>query len=100
MMTRNVSAGVKVIRPIVAARVINPKNGQSEEVYALVDTGADRDYLSTKVRDRLGLDKRESVINLKTVSESSIGMREVSDITLESIEGSYRSEVKDILIGN
>ena len=100
MMTRNVSAGVKVIRPIVAARVINPKNGKSEEVYALLDTGADRDYLSTKVRDRLGLEKRESVINLKTVSESSIGMREVSDMTLESMEGSYRSEVKDILIGN
>ena len=99
MMTRNVSAGVKVIRPIVAARVINPETGQKEEVYALVDTGADRDYLSTRVRDRLGLVKRESVINLKTVSESSIGVREISDIILESMDGSYKASVQDIMVG-
>ena len=77
MMTRNVSAGVKVIRPIVAARVINPKTGQKEEVYALLDSGADRDYLSIRVRDRIGLDKRESIINLKTVSEASIGKQKI-----------------------
>ena len=100
MMTRNVSAGVKVIRPIVAARVINPKTGHKEEVYALLDTGADRDYLSTRVRDRMDLERRESVINLKTVSESSIGMREVSDIILESMDGSYKSSVQDIMVGN
>ena len=65
-----------------------------------MDTGADRDYLSTRVRDRLGLAKRESVINLKTVSESSIGMREISDIILESMDGSYKASVQDIMVGN
>ena len=40
----------------MAARVINPISGDGEEVYALVDTGANRDYMSTELAERLGLE--------------------------------------------
>ena len=38
-----------VIRPIVAACIMNPSNGKEEMVYALIDSGADRDFISTEL---------------------------------------------------
>ena len=99
-MTRSVSAGIRVIRPIVAAKVSNPSTGKSECLYALVDSGADRDYLSSRVRDRLGLEKRESLINLKTVGSQSVGVREITDLELQSMDGSYKAQIMDALVGD
>ena len=100
MMTRSISAGIRVIRPIVAARVSHPSTGESKCVYALVDSGANRDYLSSRVRDRLGLEKRESQINLKTVGNQSIGVREITDLELQSMDGSYKAQIMDALVGD
>ena len=44
-----------MIRPIVAVTITNPVSGKSERIYALIDSGADRDYLSTDLGERLGL---------------------------------------------
>ena len=60
-----------MVRPIVAVRVINPRNGELEEIYALLDSGADRDYLSERVAHKLGLETKKKSINLVTVEESS-----------------------------
>ena len=84
----------------MAARVKNPKTGEEEEVYALVDTGANRDYLSTELAERLGLDINYSPLNLKTATESSIAIRPTADVILESLDGSYEAMVSDVLIGD
>ena len=55
MLARSLSPEEDVIRPIVAVRVINPTDGRREEVYALLDSGADRDYLSDRVANSIGL---------------------------------------------
>ena len=34
-----------VLRPIVAITMANPKTGKKEAVYAILDSGADRDYV-------------------------------------------------------
>ena len=84
----------------MAARVKNPKTGRREDVYALVDSGANRDYLSSELADRLGLEIRYSSLNLKTATESSTGMRPMSEIVLESLDGDYSAIVSDVLIGD
>ena len=84
----------------MAARVRNPKTGKGEEVYALVDTGANRDYISTELAHRLGLEVNYSTLNLKTATNSSVGIRPMADVILESLEGEYRAEVSDVLIGD
>ena len=88
-----------MVRPIVAVRVINPRNGEIEEIYALLDSGADRDYLSERVAQKLKLETRNKSINLVTIEESSRKMREMADIEIESIDGSYRAEIEDVLVG-
>ena len=84
----------------MAARVKNPKTGEAEEVYALVDTGANRDYLSTELAERLGLEINYSPLNLKTATEASIAIRPMADVILESLDGNYEAEVSDVLIGD
>ena len=88
-----------MVRPIVAIRVINPKNGQIEEIYALLDSGADRDYLSGRVAQKLGLETKKKSVNLVTVEESSQRIREMADIEIESIDGNYRAEIEEVLVG-
>ena len=88
-----------MVRPIVAVRVINPRNGEIEEIYALLDSGADRDYLSERVAHKLGLETKRTSINLVTIEEASSKMREVADIEIESIDGNYRAEVEGVLVG-
>ena len=87
------------MRPIVAIRVINPKNGEIEEIYALLDSGADRDFLSERVAHQLGLSTKKKNINLITIEEASNKMREMADIEIESIDGNYRAEIEEVLVG-
>ena len=71
MLARSLSPDEDVIRPIVAVRVVNPVNGKREEVYALLDSGADRDYLSDRVAKAIGLATKKRNVNLVTVEEST-----------------------------
>ena len=87
------------MRPIVAIRVINPRNAEVEEIYALLDSGADRDYLSEGVARRLGLETQRRRINLVTVEETSSREREMADVEIEALDGAYRAEVKEMLVG-
>ena len=87
------------MRPIVAVRVVNPANGEIEEIYALLDSGADRDYLSERVAHKLGLVTKKKSINLVTVEEASNKTREMADIEIESVDGSYRAEIEEVLVG-
>ena len=83
----------------MAAKVKNPISGKGEEVFALVDTGANRDYMSTELAKRLGLEMKYLTMNLKTATEASTGVRPMTYMILESRDGQYRARVDDVLIG-
>ena len=51
--TLEVSSNDKVIRPIVAVNIKEPRTGTSETIYAVLDTGADKDYISIALAERL-----------------------------------------------
>ena len=83
----------------MAIRVVNPRNGKSKEIYALLDSGADRDYLSDRVAGELDLTMIQRKVNLVTVEESSRRERKMANLEFESIDGSYKAEVEDVLVG-
>ena len=99
-MARSMSPDEDVIRPIVPVRIINPKNGELEEIYALLDSGADRDYLSDRVAKKLALETKTRQINLVTIEEASKKVREMADVEIESLDGNYRAEIEEILVGH
>ena len=99
MLARSLSSEEDVIRPIVAVKVVNPENGNSEEIYALLDSGADKDYLSERVAGTIGLRTKSRRVNLVTVEESSRRERKMADLEFESLDGTYKVGVEDVLIG-
>ena len=45
-----------MIRPIVAVRIKNNDNGKNKTIYAMLDSGADTDFIDEKVITELGID--------------------------------------------
>ena len=88
-----------MIRPIVATKVINLTSGKEEEVYALYDTGADTDYISDSLAQRLGLDLNEEFIELSTAVGKIAERMKTTTIKMRSMDGGYEAVVQDCLVG-
>ena len=63
----------------MAMNVVNPETKEREAIYALLDSAADRDYLSVRVAQRLNLPMRQVTLNLITVEEASKKERMVGE---------------------
>ena len=99
LLSRQYSSGIGTIRPIVALRVVNPATGEREAIYALLDSAADRDYLSVRVAKKLKLPVKRVTMNLVTVEDSSRRERMVGMVEFHSMDGSYEAKLNDVLIG-
>ena len=58
-MMKTVASSDEVIRPIVAVRISNTSSGRSKDVYAMLDSGADTDFVSTNIMRELSVDTWE-----------------------------------------
>ena len=82
----------------MAVTIANPDNGKEEEVYALIDTGSDRDFMSKELAERLGLKINVKWTELHTVNTSTKGWSPQSSIGIRSRDRSYMANVKDALV--
>ena len=89
-----------MIRPIVAVRVINPSTRKEEMVYALFDSGSDKDFISTELAVRLGLKITSRWTELTTINTTTEGMSPRAKIAIKSSSGSYSSNVEDAIVGD
>ena len=67
-------------------------NPTREEIYALIDIGANRDFISTQLANRLGLEISIKWTKLFSVNSTTEGM--------SSRDRSYTSNVRDALVGD
>ena len=88
-----------MIRPIVATIIINQTTGQEEAVYALYDTGADTDYISDSLAQRLGLQMNREFIELSTAVGEIADTMNTTTIKMRSMDGRYEAVVQDCLVG-
>ena len=79
-----------VIRPLVAVKLINAKNGKEIITYAMLDTGSDRDVISEDIILDLELDQRKRPVTIQTVESTTTDYRRFVDLRIESIDSSYR----------
>ena len=89
-----------MIRPIVPVRIVNPGNGSSTEVYALLDSGSDRDVISNDVKDALGLSVLSQRMSVKTLDSVIVGKRSTTNFMLQSLDSSYRADVDGALVAD
>ena len=83
----------------MAATITNPVSGKTERIYALIDSGADRDYLSTDLGERLGLITKEEWMTITTVKDTREELTETTSLTLGSTDGQYEARIDDTIIG-
>ena len=70
---RVITAFDEVIRPIISARVINNMTGASQIVLALLDSGSDRDVISTRLSTSLSLSTWTEQLTVTTLGNTSTG---------------------------
>ena len=97
---QNRRIGDEVIRPIVPVRIVNRGNGSSTEVYALLDSGSDRDVISNDVKDALGLSVLSQRMSVKTLDSVIVGNRSTTNFALQSLDSSYSADVDGALVAD
>ena len=90
----------KVIRPLVACRVVNTALGFSRVVYALLDQGSDRDVISPSLIKDLRLDTWTEYMTVKTLDHSVRAERALTSVRIESVDQFYRADVRGALVGS
>ena len=93
------SAADEVLRPIVACRVVNTVLGFGRVVYALLDSGSDRDVISQSLITDLKLDTWTEFMTVKTLDSSVEGERRLTSMRLESVQGAYSADIDGALVG-
>ena len=80
--------------------MINPSNRKEEMVYALFDSGADKDFISTELAGRLGLRISSKWTELTSINTTTEGWSPRAEIAIKSSSGSYSSEIEDAIVGD
>ena len=88
-----------MLRPIVTLIVTNLETGEREKIFALLDTGSDRDFLSLKVANRLGLTLGKKLIETTTVRGPEVVLHDIANFNIEAIDGSYSCDVREGIVG-
>ena len=65
----------------------------------MLDTGSDRDVVSDKLVQELGLRQRIKPVTIQTVEATITEYRHFADYRLQSLDGSYGADVTEALVG-
>ena len=84
----------------MALKIKNLENGNSADVYALMDTGSDRDVIDEGVASELGLHRKSKMMNVCVLGGKDLGPRELAEIEICSMDGKYQAHIENALIGN
>ena len=97
---RVITASDEVIRPIISARVINNMTGASQIVLALLDSGSDRDVISTRLSTSLSLSTWTEQLTVTTLGNTSTGEKVLALYRLESVDSLYKADIEGALVGD
>ena len=89
----------KILRPIVPVRIRDVISGKNCVIFAMLDSGADTDFVSNTVVDELGWSFWEKEMTVVTVDRDVVGVRKLTSFVLESLDGSYKASVDSALVG-
>ena len=88
-----------MVRPIVAVKVINATRRVEKVVYAMLDSGSDRDIVSKDLATDMDLIQHKKSVTVQTIDASSTAERRFTDFRLESLDESYGADVEGALVG-
>ena len=75
-----------MVRPIVAVKAMSVDESTSSIVYAMLDSGSDRDIVTPELAKKLGLVQRAKSVTIQTVDSNMMSNRHFADLCVESID--------------
>ena len=100
MASRSIGSDDVAIRPIVTLLVTNLTTGEKTKIFALFDTGSDREFLAGTAAQKIDLATREKLVEVTTLKGPEVRTTKMADFRVESIDGSYVCDVNDAIIDN
>ena len=70
-MNKTISPSDDVVRPIVAANVMRDESSPARVVYAMLDSGSDRDIIAMELAKELELSLRARSVTIQTVESNT-----------------------------
>ena len=67
-------------------------------VYAMLDSGSDRDIIAVELAVELGLEQITKTVNVKTVETNVTTNKQFADLRIEAIDESYGANIKDAMV--
>ena len=67
-------------------------------VYAMLDSGSDRDIIAVELAVELGLEQTTKVVNVKTVETNVTTNKHFAYLRIETIDESYGADIKDAMV--
>ena len=89
-----------VVRPIVPVVIVNCASGEEMTIFAMIDSGADRDVISHDVIKHLRISTNMVQMKVVTVDNCVTENRLLASFTLRSTNSEYIIDVNDALVGN
>ena len=83
-----------MVHPIVACRIVNTALRFGRLVYALLDSGSDREVISRSVIKELKLNTWTEAMTVRTLDNTVEGERRLTSMRLESIGGAYAANME------
>ena len=78
---------------------MNETSSKSKIVYAMLDSGSDRDIVTMELAKELGLELTAKTVTIQTVESNSTSTRQFTNLRIESVDESYGADVVDSLVG-
>ena len=88
-----------MIRPIVPLKILNENGTKAKLVYAMLDSGSDRDVVSEELITDMALIQRSKPATVQTVESTVTTLRHFVNFRIQSLDGSYNATVNDALVG-
>ena len=89
-----------VVRPIVPVVIVNCVSGEEKTIFAMIDSGADRDVISHNVIKDLRISTNMVQMKVVTVDNCVTENRLLASFTLRSTNSEYIIDVNDALVGD
>ena len=89
-----------VVRPIVPVVIVNCVSGEEKTIFAMINSGADRDVISHDIIKDLRISTNVVQMKVVTVDNCVTKNRLLASFTLCSTNSDYIIDVSDALVGD
>ena len=89
-----------IIRPIVVVRVTNTSSGETRDVYAMLDSGSDRDVICESLVTAMNIPTKAKPMTVNTVDSSETRYRHLASFRIGSVDAEYRASIEDAMVSN